>query len=81
MATRNQRSNRSTNGNRRQSPQDERTYKIVYGVVERGEQNFWTRIGAAFENRDGSLNLVLDFVPMSADTTIQLREPRDRDEE
>ena len=52
------------------------TYKLVYGIVKRGESSFWTRIGAAFENRDGSMNIKLDFLPTSVDTTLQLREPR-----
>jgi hypothetical protein len=52
------------------------SYKLVYGIVKRGESSFWTRIGAAFENRDGSLNIKLDFLPTSADTTLQIREPR-----
>lgn len=48
--------------------------KIVYGVTERKGESYWTRIGVAFENKDGSLNLKLDFVPTSPDTTIQVRE-------
>ena len=30
------------------------SYKIVYGIVQREgmEKSFWTRIGAAWENRD-----------------------------
>jgi hypothetical protein len=38
------------NGTRTQAPAP--SYKIVYGIVKRGESSFWTRIGAAFENRD-----------------------------
>ena len=56
------------------------SYKIVYGIVKRGESSFWTRIGAAFENRDGSLNIKLDFLPASIDTTLQVREPRANEE-
>ncbi len=34
----------------------------ILGVVTRGEgkKSYWTRIGTAFRNRDGSLNLKLD---------------------
>ncbi len=56
----------------------------LVAVVERGEgkdkRAFWTKIGIAFENRDGSFNLRFDYVPARmAETTIQLRaiEPRD----
>jgi hypothetical protein len=37
-------------------------------------RSFWTKIGVAFENRDGSWNLRLDYYPTSSETTIQLRE-------
>jgi hypothetical protein len=47
---------------------------VVYGIVKRGESSFWTRIEAAFVNRDGSLNSKLDFLPASMDTTLQVRE-------
>ena len=57
-----------------------RAYKEIFGVVDRGEQSFWTRIGVAFENSDGSLNLLLNFVPTDPETTIQIREPRPREE-
>jgi hypothetical protein len=56
----------------------------LVAVVERGEgkdkKSFWTRIGVAFENRDGSYNLRFDYFPARPETTtIQLRaiEPRD----
>jgi hypothetical protein len=53
--------------------------KQLVAAVERGEgdekKTFWTRIGVAFENRDGSYNLRFDFVPTRMETTtIQLRD-------
>jgi len=51
----------------------------ILGVVNRGEgkRSFWTRIGTAFANRDGSFNLRFSYLPADmANTTIQLREPR-----
>ena len=50
----------------------------LYGVIRRegSEKNFWTRIGTAFENKDGSWNLLFDYIPTSPDTTIQMREPK-----
>jgi hypothetical protein len=62
------------------SNKSERTnMKQLVAVVEResgGEKKaFWTRIGVAFENRDGSWNLRFDFVPTRmGETTIQLRD-------
>ncbi len=56
----------------------------IYGVTEfetkDGKKSSWTRIGTAFTNKDGSLNLRFDYLPTSlAETTIQVREPRERD--
>ena len=50
----------------------------LFGAIRRegSEKNFWTRIGTAFENKDGSWNLLFDYIPTSPDTTIQMREPK-----
>jgi hypothetical protein len=50
--------------------------KQLVAAVERNGKTYWTRIGVAFENRDGSWNLKFDFVPTSPGTTIQLRDVR-----
>lgn len=61
--------------------------KQLVAAVERGEgeakKTFWTRIGVAFENRDGSWNLLFDFMPArAAETTIQLRDfPKEQGKE
>ncbi len=58
--------------------------KKLVAVVERGEgdskKSFWTNVGVAFENRDGSWNLRFDFFPTHPATTIQLRDI-DREED
>jgi hypothetical protein len=54
---------------------------IAWHVVERGEQKFWTRIGAAWEHKDGDgLGLHLDLFP-TAGGRIVLRAPKEKDEE
>jgi hypothetical protein len=58
--------------------------KQILGVTERKDadgkkQSFWSRIGVAFENKDGSLNLKFDYFPTDPNTTIQVREPSERD--
>jgi hypothetical protein len=57
-----------------------RNMKAVYTVVERGQgKSYWTRVGIGFTNRDGSLNLRLDAIPING--TLQVREwepPLDR---
>ncbi len=49
-------------------------YKVVYTIVERTRdgKKFWLRIGAAFRNRDGSLNVHLDAMPTNG--TLQIRD-------
>ena len=56
----------------------EKNYKEIIGLVRREgqEKPFRTRIGTAFENKDGSWNLLFDYLPTSAETGIQLRSPR-----
>lgn len=58
--------------------------KQIVAVVERGEgadaKKFWTRIGVAFENRDGSWNLRFDYFPTNPATTVQLRDIDARDD-
>lgn len=50
--------------------------KIIYGIKEfkqGGEdKNFWTRIGTAFVNNDGSMNLNFDYLPTDPSMTIQV---------
>jgi hypothetical protein len=46
--------------------------KIVYTVTEKGEKSFWTRIGMAFTNKDGSLTVRLDAVPVNG--MLQIRD-------
>jgi hypothetical protein len=39
--------------------------QAIFGVVQREgmERGFWTRIGTAFQNQDGSRNLRFDYLP------------------
>jgi hypothetical protein len=51
-----------------------RTWKAVFTVLEReGARPLWLRIGTAFTNRDGSLTVRLDALPING--TLQLRDP------
>jgi hypothetical protein len=38
----------------------------------------WTRIGRAFDNRDGSITLLLNALPLGTDR-LQIREDREED--
>lgn len=54
--------------------------KELFAVIERGdgERGFWVKIGAAFENRDGSWSLVFDAFPTNGGR-VQMRDPYDPD--
>jgi hypothetical protein len=46
---------------------------VAYTVIERSEgKSFWLRVGTAFENRDGSLNVYLDAIPVNG--RLQIRQ-------
>ena len=49
--------------------------KAVYAVTERGGRSYWTKIGVGFTNKDGSLNLRLDAIPVNGQ--LQVREWED----
>ena len=68
---------------RKSNRNESKPYRVVYGIVQREgmEKSFWTRIGAAWENRDGSVNVKLDFLPASMETTLQIRDPRPADDD
>lgn len=52
-------------------------WKVVYTVVERNNRNLWLRIGTAFVNRDGSLNVRLDALPVNGTLHVRDSEPKD----
>ena len=56
---------------------DQSKMKIAYVVTQRGTQKYWTRIGVAFVNKDGSINVKLEAVPVSGQLQIREYEPRD----
>ena len=58
---------------------DPNKMKIVYTITERGDRSFWTRIGVAYVNRDGSLNVKLEAVPVNG--TMQVRDWTPRDDQ
>jgi len=50
----------------------------VFAIPEskNGEKTFWTRIGVAFTNRDGSIAILLDALPLGTNK-LQVRELKD----
>lgn len=54
--------------------------KAVFVITKFGEDNEkarWTQIGVAFVNRDGSLNVKLDAVPVSGELHIRDLKPKE----
>lgn len=47
----------------------------VFAILPRGEdkKDFWTEIGAAWENADGSLNERRELNPTDPNVTVQIR--------
>ena len=52
--------------------------KIVYVITERNGSKYWNRVGAAFVNSDGSINVKLDAIPVNGE--LQLRDYVPREE-
>ena len=53
--------------------------KDVFTMVEKEELDraIWRKIGTAFENRDGSLNIFLDALPVNGKLQVRDRKKRD----
>mgnify|MGYP007070994041 CR=1 FL=1 len=53
--------------------------RSVYTVIERdgGQRSIWVRVGAAWNNRDGSTTLRLDALPVNG--VLQIRDDDRRD--
>ena len=60
------------------APRGSGTWKAVYTIIDRGRgRRVWLRIGVAFVNRDQSLNVRLDAVPVNGQLHIRDVPPRD----
>lgn len=60
---------------------DQSKVKFIYVITGKGERKFWTKVGVAFVNRDGSLNCKLDSLPVDGELHIRdytAREDRNR---
>jgi hypothetical protein len=43
------------------------------------EKGFWHKVGTAFVNKDSSINVFLDALPVNG--TLHIREPKEREED
>ena len=53
--------------------------KAVYALTERNDKTYWTRVGIAFVNRDLSITVRLEALPVSGQLNIR-DEERDQGE-
>jgi hypothetical protein len=51
--------------------------KVAYVIIDRNGRKFWNRIGVAFINSDGSMNVKLEAIPVSGELQIRDYVPRD----
>jgi len=52
--------------------------KTVYTVVEGSKgKSYWIKVGVGFLNKDGSINLKLDAVPVNGTLQVRDYEPRE----
>jgi hypothetical protein len=49
--------------------------KLVYVITKHGDKSYWNRAGAAFDNKDGSINFKLD---VHGDVQFQIREATEK---
>ena len=52
-------------------------FKVAYVITERNDKTYWNRIGVAFTNKDGSINVKLDALPTGGTLQIRDFEPRE----
>lgn len=57
--------------NAAKSSADRRERKEVFALNERNGHTYWIKIGMAFENVDGSMNLLMDALPVSGKMQIR----------
>jgi hypothetical protein len=55
--------------------------KDVFTIIEKEQwdKNLWRKVGAAFDNRDGSLTILLDALPVNG--RLHVRERRGKENE
>lgn len=61
------------------SPSSTSKRKVVYTIIETGEgKSLWRMVGSAFVNRDDSLTVLLDALPVNG--RLHVREPSEKED-
>jgi hypothetical protein len=56
---------------------DHSKMKIAYVITTRNNRSFWNRVGVAVVNRDGTINVKHEAVPVSGELQIRYYVPRE----
>jgi hypothetical protein len=56
---------------------DNSKMKIAYVISQRNNKSYWNRVGVAFVNSDGSINVKLEAVPVNGEVQIRDYVPRE----
>ena len=56
---------------------DQNRMKIAYVITTRKDRSYWNRVGVAFVNNDGSINVKLEAVPVSGEIQIRDYSPKE----
>ena len=57
--------------------EDTHKTKAVFTITEREGKSYWTRVGFGFVNKDGSLTLRLEAIPVNGQLQVRDYEPYD----
>jgi hypothetical protein len=61
----------------RKNIMDQSRLKVCYVITTRGDKKYWNRVGVAFLNSDGSINVKLESLPVAGDCQIRDYVPRE----
>jgi hypothetical protein len=61
--------------------QGKQMFKVISPIEKRNGEKYWVRCGTGFTNKDDSINMYIDVLPVAADKslTLQLRVMTDED--
>ena len=59
--------------------QQKQMFKVLSPMKKPDGSTYWVRLGTGFRNRDDSINIHLDALPVGAEPKLQLRELDDED--
>lgn len=45
----------------------------VYTINEGSSKNYWLQIGSGFENKDGSINIIFNALPLNGKIQVRLK--------